>query len=58
MKSAHNVQYLASDAVWWQEDKYALQQQQKEALIRFKKFFSKKQTSNVRISDWTESQLE
>ena len=27
MKSARIVQYLASDAVWWQENKYALQQQ-------------------------------
>ena len=30
MKSARVVQYLASDAVWWQEDKYALQQQQQQ----------------------------
>ena len=28
MKSARNIQYLASDAVRWQEDKYALQQKQ------------------------------
>ena len=25
MKSARIVQYLASDAIWWQEDKYAQQ---------------------------------
>ena len=28
MKSARIVQYLASNAVWWQEDEFALQQQQ------------------------------
>ena len=35
MKSARIVEYLASDAVRWQEDKYVLQQQQVQSSAQF-----------------------
>ena len=36
MKSARIVQHLASDAIWWQEDKYALQKQKSKNFLKQK----------------------
>ena len=49
MKSAWIVQYLASDTIWWQEDKYALQKKSKN--------FSKQKYIGMSKKNWNRQTL-